>query len=164
MTWREFILEVYEKAKFEPGILARPDFRVPAASDEIDKLESQCHARLPTFLRGALLESNGVMQLLKIDDRDWFEDLWLLYPVEQMLNDNLIYRRDSELGHYAGPFQDLIVFANAGVDGILFAHSVMDGLAASEVVAWYPAELELRVLAPNLRDFLAGYLTQGIMI
>ena len=102
--------------------------------------------------------------MLAIDKSDWFENIWLLWPTPRIAMDNLVLRRESAEGAYEGPFQDLLVFANAGTDGFLFTHPVEDGVVAPNALGWYQVEVELMPLAPNLRDFVNGWLTEKILL
>jgi hypothetical protein len=164
MKWCEFISEVYAARQNVPGMASKPVSQPPAFNEDITAIELQLHAKLPTELHSLLRETNGILELMKIDVRDWFENIWLLWSVERIISDNLAFRRESAQGLYEGPFQDLLVFSNAGTDGILFAHPVTQGQVRSEVVAWYPPEVELRQIASSLKEFLEGWLLERIML
>src|SRR5438067_2438889 len=137
MNWRTFIYGMYAKQEHGDGLESKALFHPPASIQELADLESQVGTSLPADLRSVLLETNGVMSTLKIDDGDWFENMWLLWPTYQIINDNLLMRRESAAGEYEGPFQDLLVFANAGTDGILFANPIEHRVAAPNIMAWF---------------------------
>ncbi len=62
-------------------------------------------------------------------------------------------------------FDDLFFFANAGSDGILFAHPVnMEALTDPGVVAWFPIEDEVRPVAANLGDFLERWMVGELFV
>ena len=164
MKWRDFISDVYAMRHLAEGIESKAHFQPPALTQDLADLEAQLNVTLSSEFRSLLLEMNGVMSLLKIDDGDWFEDMWLLWPTHQIISENLIRRRESAEGICDGPFEDLLIFANAGSDGILFAHPIKDGAAVQAVVAWFPAEIELLPIAPTLKHFVEGWLNGQILL
>ena len=108
-----------------------------------------------------MLETNGVMDMMAIADGDWFESMWLLWQIEEVMEQNRSYRA---AGAYERDFHDLVFFAGAGTDGVLFAFPVVDGVSESRVVVWHPILDELDHLAPSLEGFLRGWLTGTISV
>ena len=164
MTWRELITGIYEGRPHQPGIAGKPEFYAAATAANIAAAEAALSASLPDSLRLLLLETNGVMDMMAIDVGDWFESMWLLWKVEEIVEQNRYYRVATEEGTYERDFGNLVFFAGAGTDGILFAFPVEDGVCAPGVVVWHPIMDELEELAPSLEDFLRGWLTSTISV
>jgi hypothetical protein len=164
MNWRELITGIYETRALQPGIAGKPQFYPPASPGDIADAEVRLNAGFPASIRALLLETNGVMEMMALDGGEWFESMWLLWTVAELVEQNLFYRAATEDGTYDRDFRDLVFFAGAGVDGILFAFPVIDRICAPRVVVWHPIMDELDELAPSLEDFLRGWLTGTISV
>lgn len=165
MHWRPFITGIYETRAQQPGIAGKPEFYPAASAADIAAAEARLSASLPASLRSLLLESNGVMDMMAIDGGDWFDSIWLMWTVAEIVEQNLFYRAATEDGTYDRDVRELVFFAGAGCDGILFAFPVMEeGVCAPAIVAWHPIDDELQELAPSLEDFLQGWLTSTISV
>jgi hypothetical protein len=161
MNWRDRVSAIYAKLPRERE--TRPAFRTPASSPQIAELESKVGGSLPAALAELLLETNGIMHELKTQG-EWIETGWLVWPVESIAEWNLRARQDWE-ADYDRYFEHLLFFADAGADGILFAHPKrLGGEFAPEVVVWVPLGDELSPFAPNLEAFLDGWVTGAIEI
>jgi hypothetical protein len=158
MNWLEFIANVYGARQHEPGTATKPRFEPPASILDVDELETRLHVSLHSDLRALLLESNGVMEMLAIDGGEWFDNMWVVWPTSEIVAKNESFRKGN-VTH-----DDLLFFASAGTDGILFANPVEKHTAQSSVVAWFPIEDELRLVAPSLREFMQGYLLDKIRL
>jgi hypothetical protein len=55
---------------------------------------------------------------------------------------------------HATRLRDAVAFADAGVDGVVFAFDV-SGIGL-EIFAWHPIAAERQVMARSLREFLFG--------
>jgi hypothetical protein len=165
MNWCKLISDIYKSRTAQPGIACAPKFYVAASAGEIADGEVRLDALLPGSIRSLLLETNGVMELIAIDGGEWFDSAWLLWPVAEIVEQNLSYRAASEDGEYDRNFDQLVFFADAGADGVLFAFPVtQDRVCAPGVVAWHPIMDELDELAPFLEDFLIGWLRGTITV
>jgi hypothetical protein len=162
MSWRELITSIYEVRRQQPGIAGKPEFYPAASAATIAEAETALNAALPGTLLSLLLETNGVMDMMAIDGGDWFESMWLLWNIKEIVEQNRSYRAASEEGTYERDFSTLLFFAGAGSDGILFAFPVEDGACSPRVVVWHPIMDELDDLAPSLEDFLRGWLMSTI--
>lgn len=158
MHWHEFITGAYKRQKHGPGIASKPVFHPPALVQDVADLEAQLNVRLSASLRSLLLETNGVMDMLAIDGGDWFENMWLLWPISEIINANLLPQTGGARSTHDSNLDDLLFFAGAGCDGILFGHPITDGrMAAPEVRVWYPLRDEAPVVAPSLKEFIQGW-------
>jgi hypothetical protein len=161
MNWRDRVSAIY--AKLPPGLETRPAFRAPASSAQVAELESKIGWALPEALADLLLESNGIMDELK-SQGEWIETGWVVWPVESIAEWNLRARREWA-ANYDRYFEHLLFFADAGSDGILFAHPKrVGGEYASDVVVWVPLGDEQSPFAPSLEAFLDGWLTGAVEI
>jgi hypothetical protein len=164
MSWRELITGIYNGRRQQPGIAGKPAFYPAASAVALAEAEAALNAALPGSLRSLLLETNGVMEMMAIDGGEWFESMWLLWKIEDVVEQNRYYRTAAEQRTYARDFSRLVFFAGAGTDGILFAFPVDEGVCAPRVVVWHPIMDELDDLAPSLEDFLRGWLTSVISV
>lgn len=164
MTWRELITGIYEGRPQQPGIAGKAEFYPGASASSIADAEAALNAALPRSLRSLLLETNGVMDMMAIDGGEWFESMWLLWKIEEIVEQNGHYRAASAEGTYDRDFTSLVFFAGAGTDGILFAFPVEGGTCAPRVMVWHPMMDELDELAASLEDFLRGWLTSTLSV
>ena len=164
MSWRDLITGIYESRPQQPGIAGKAEFYPGASAATIADAEAVLNAALPASLRSLLLESNGVMDMMAIDEGDWFESMWLFWKIEEVVEQNRQYRAASEEEKYERDFSSLVFFADAGADGIRFAFRVEDGVCAPWIVVWHPIMDELDELAPSLEAFLRGWLTSTISV
>ncbi len=164
MNWRKLITGIYESRHQQPGIAGKPEFHPGTSAASIADAEAALNSAMPASLRSLLLETNGVMDMMAIDGGDWFESMWLLWKIEEVVEQNRFFRTAHEEGKYERDFSHLVFFAGARTDGILFAFPVVDGVCDSRVVVWHPIMDELDDLAPSLEEFLRGWLTSTISV
>jgi len=138
MTWRAFIDDV--TSRVDPEFRKAPEYGPPAPPKAIERLERQLGCSLPAELRELLLEHDGVR------DGDW-----LVWSIKEMAKNNLEGWREPDLILPT----DLLAFASAGADGILFAFE--KGSPSSTIFAWDPIPHERPVLARSLRAFIEGW-------
>jgi len=129
----------------------RQEVRPPATDTEVDEAESRLQARIPSSLRSLLLETNGVMTMMSLDGEEWFEDLWTVWPLDEIIKQNL-WHREQYAGRNVSRF---VFFATAGVDGIQFGFPGTTELVDdAPVFAWYPDETHDKQMADGLSRFL----------
>jgi hypothetical protein len=164
MSWRELITGIYEGCPQKAAIARTPKLYPAASAPIIVEAEAALRTVLPDSVRSLLLETNGVMDMMAIDGGEWLETMWLLWTIQEIVEQNSSYRASSEKGEYKRDFRNLVFFAGAGTDGILFAFPVQEGVCAPRVVVWTPIMDELDELSPSLEDFLRGWLTGTISV
>jgi cell wall assembly regulator SMI1 len=165
MNWCEFVAGIYETRAGQPGIAGKPKFYPAASAGEIADAEVRLNARFPASIRSLLVETNGVMDMMAIDGGQWFDSMWLLWTVAEIVEQNGFYRAATEDGTHARDFRKLVFFAGAGCDDILFGFPVLENrVCAPRVVVWHPIMDELDELAPSLEEFLRGWLTSTICV
>jgi hypothetical protein len=136
-------------------------FRPGASSSEIKSLEIALDVRLSEELQGLLRETNGV----SAEDGSWY-----VWPTQQIIAENVAIRQQASdtandgIGYM--PFDNMLFFANAGVDGILFALPIPAGQTQTgwRVFAWYPIEDSRPCIAASLEDYLRRWLTGVLRI
>jgi len=161
MNWRELITGIYDGRPRQPGIAGRAEFNPAASAGRIADAAAALDAALPDSLRSLLLETDGVTDMMAIDGGAWFESMWLLWTVEEIELQNCDHRA---AGTRRRDFGDVVFFAGAGTDGILFAFPVTGRVCSPRVVVWHPIRDEFSDLAPSLEAFLRGWLTGTISV
>jgi hypothetical protein len=164
MNWREWITDSYAARPSPPGIAAKAEYFTAASVEAIARAEEALGVRFPVSHRDLLLETDGVMELLAIDGGDWLESMWVLWTIDEIVQDNLRIRAATSQQIPPGHFDSLLFVAGAGVDGILFGFPVENGHCLPRVVAWRPAGPVVQDLAPSLDEFLRGWLTGKITV
>jgi cell wall assembly regulator SMI1 len=122
-------------------------FTDPASEAAIRKCEEALGQKLPDDLASLLRESNGV---LGEDDVD------LVWSVERIIDDNLMFRTDPDFATLYMPFEPLLFFADAG-DGNQFAFVMRDRPA--DVFAWEHETDSRTMIAPSLASYLESAAT-----
>ena len=164
MKWCDFISDVYVRRKLVEGLESKAIFQPPASIQDVAELEAKLNTTLPAELQSLLLETNGVMSVLRIDDGEWFNDMWLLWPTTDIVDQNRHLRLATmhpydDNRRYCERADELLFIASDGADGI-FAHPVnANGVAEPSVLVWTPIGDELTPIAPSLKDFVEGWLT-----
>jgi cell wall assembly regulator SMI1 len=138
--WRSFVASLTSEATFFP----------PADETAIRKAEDRLGVRLPSELRSLYTQSNGVRGE---------HELGLIWPVEQVLEDNLMFRRHADFPRLYMPFEALLFFADAG-NGDQFAHAILAGEVRRPDVFVWDHETDGRIwAAPDLRTYLDWWLS-----
>ena len=165
MNWREFISGILENRRDDPQFKRKPTFFSPASIEGISDLEANLNTRMPPSLQSLLLETNGIMEMLSIDGGEWFDDLWVIWQIDEIIRTNLFFRGERKKGVHEREFEQLLFFAGAGCDGILFAHPINQNREADpDVVIWHPIEDELTDAAPDLQTFLKNWWTGKLSV
>jgi|ERR1022692_838804 hypothetical protein len=93
MNWCEFISEVYAARQNVPGMASKAVFQPPASNEDVTAIELQLNVNLPTDLNSLLRETNGVLEMDRTDDNDWFVNMWLLWTTSEIIEQNRHLRR-----------------------------------------------------------------------
>ncbi|MFT3768649.1 MAG: SMI1/KNR4 family protein [Minicystis sp.] len=155
MHWRQWIVESYMGRSHD----VRPEFREGATRERLVRLEDQLGCPLPMPLRAVLEETDGVRESM-CHHGTWFEIGNPVWSCDEIAEENMRIRTLTE-GPSAPPGMPEpapLYFANAGVDGILFAFLVCpSGPEDRAVYAYYPIEVEWRRISPTLEAHLRGW-------
>jgi hypothetical protein len=153
MSWREWITQSYAD-RAEP---ARSRFYVGATVESLERLATALGVCLPPFLRELLLESDGVDQLMPIDD-EWSPIHTEVWSCDRMLKENRAIRSAPHGPSRPPDGQQATPLYFANCDGTLFAFMVHDsGVMDPAVYAFDPIEREWSVVSPSLREHMRGW-------
>ncbi|MFI5272148.1 MAG: SMI1/KNR4 family protein [Ktedonobacterales bacterium] len=148
--WRELILQVVPDLESVGGQDSGPDFSPGAPPTEIQNAEARLGVELPSGLKDLLAESNGVHVIF---------GQHLIWSMDEIVKRNLEMRAEPGYGHCM-PFDHLLFFADAGVDGIQFAFAITrDGTVREHVYSWYPISDSREWVAPSLRIYIEWWLS-----
>ena len=142
--------------KLEPLV----EFGPLASNDDIESAERTLGVALPDELRAFLGGSNGATIGVRLDSGEVIPDASpLVWSLDEIVRNHGPQRPDPDQ-----PAQ-VLFFANAGVDGILFGHPIRSSLQVGlDVVIWHPILDELDVVAPSFRAWLEAWLTAAIAL
>ncbi len=164
MSWRDRITAALAQRPYPPGMAGRPEFYPAACVADIAAAQDALQATLPLSWSSLLQETDGVMDMLTIDGGDWFESMWLIWPIAELLTRNRALRAGHAKRSSGRDFSTLVCFADAGTDGIQFAFPVTAGVCRPDVMVWHPLRDTVTALAPSLEDFLGGWLSGTISV
>jgi hypothetical protein len=137
--WRNFIQSLSSDCTFNP----------PCAFASLDIAQERLQIEFPDELRALLSESDGAMG-------KW--GLGLVWPVERIVADNLLYRTNTDFRELYMPFDCLLFFADAG-NGDQFAFSICGGaIQRTDIFAWNHENDSRSWVAPSLRTYLEWWL------
>lgn len=153
--WRELIRELCADmepiADLDPG----PEFFTGASPDELKAVEQQLGVALPASLKDLLAESNGVLVCF---------GQHLIWSTDELVRRNLELLTDPGFADYM-PFDGLLFFGDAGVDGISFAFPIgRNGAMREHVFAWFPIGDSREWKAQSLRAYVEGWLTGKLTV
>jgi SMI1-KNR4 cell-wall len=140
--WRERILRWTDEATF----------RDPASDEAILACEAALGQRLPRDLADLLRETNGV---------EGEYGLGLIWPIERIREDNLMFRLSTDFAGLYMPFEPMLFFADAG-NGDQFAFVIRDRPA--DVFVWDHETDSRSMVAPNLATYLERWLDGQILV
>jgi hypothetical protein len=154
--WRELITELTRDEQPIRDLHPGPDFFPGATPDELDAVERALGVRLPESLQGLLRESNGVRVTFGTP---------LIWSTDEIVRTNRDMRDDPGYRETWMPFDRLLFFGAAGVDGILFAFPIIRGrVECDRVYAWYPIEDNRELKAESLRDYVERWLSGRLTV
>jgi len=140
VDWRSYVLSLTADAVFGP----------PADDAALRETEGRLGVLLPAELRSLYAQTNGVLGE---------HELALIWPVERLLGDNLMFRTHADFPELYMPFDPLLFFADAG-NGDQFAFTVLAGEVRRRDVFVWDHETDARVwAAPDLRLYLEWWLS-----
>ena len=165
MSWILQINASYDTAKNADGCASKAAFFPAASVDDIARAEARLKVTLPQSLRSLLLETNGVMAMLSVNKSNWFENMWLIFPIDEIVAENSRYRAGATDRPYQDNLHQVLFFAGAGCDGILFGFPMNPDLTCEQsVVVWHPMRDTLSSTAESLDAFIVGWLDGTIKV
>ena len=144
-TWREFITNLTSDFAFHP----------PARLDSIVTAESSLGVAFPEVLKNLLQESDGI---------EGEYGLGLIWNVERITKDNLIFRQSPDFKNLYMYFDQLLFFADAG-NGDQFAFAILNGeIRNPDIFVWDHENDSRRWAAPSLDLYLEWWINGSLKI
>ncbi len=111
--------------------------------------------KFPDELWLALQETNGLTANY---------GAWLVWPIERIIKDNLLFRTKAEFRKLYMPFDHLLFMGEAG-DGDQFAYTILEGEIRKTDIYLWDHELDNREwFARSLEDYLTRWLSKKRMM
>jgi hypothetical protein len=154
--WREFIREHHPELESIAGNEPGPKFASGATPQDIQLVEQHLGVHLPDTLKELLAESNGVLVVFGTH---------LIWTTDEIVQRNLEMRQTQSYQEIYMPFEHLLFFADAGVDGIQFAFGIIQGQIKREhVYSWNPIDDSREWQAPSLKTYIEWWLSGKLKI
>lgn len=133
--WTQLVAQHYGDHEFRPGATVR----------ELEAADASLGVALPQDLRDFLLESNGAFGPYS---------LRLVWPHDQIVRDNLMFRSSPDFRDLYMPFDPLLFFGDAG-NGDQFAFVIVAGaVRMPDVFVWNHENDSRTWVAPDLRRYI----------
>jgi len=132
-----------------PGVTI---LRPPASASSLSEAAGRLGHELPAELMSLLSESDGV---------EGEYGMGLIWPIDQILKENLALREDVDLARLYMPFGSLLFFGDAG-NGDLFA--LVPHTGRPDVFAWNHENDSRTWVASRLGQYLEWWLTGKIVL
>lgn len=143
--WSELVRRLSPDCHFGP----------PANVFLIGQAEHTLAVRLPDELRTALTEADGFFGEYSLP---------LVWPLQQIVDDNLRFRRHRDFAKLYMPFDHLLFFGDAG-NGDQFAYSILAGeIRRTDVFAWNHEDDSRTWVAPDLATYIEWWLMGRIKL
>jgi hypothetical protein len=131
------------------------EFCEPAAYMQIAEAEQVLALKFPDELSSLLRESNGIHGSY---------GLGLVWPIERIREDNLMFRSDEGFRELYMPFDPLLFFGDAG-NGDQFAFAIHAGvIRRTDVFGWSHEDDSRTWQAPSLAKYLEWWATGKIKL
>lgn len=131
-------------------------FTIPATKSEIGQLQKELSIKFPDELLELLSETNGVF------------DKWecpMIWPISQIMKDNLFYRNFEGYNDIYMPFDHLFFFSDAGNGDLFFYSIVKNGTVEKrDIYVWNHEDDSRTWVASSLKDFIEGWITGRIKV
>jgi hypothetical protein len=135
MAWRELIGTAFSDAKFY----------IPASVKEIGHAEQELGVEFSRELRELLLETNGASANYGAP---------LVWPVDEIIEQNRHFRASRDFAKLYKPFSDLLFFGAEG-NGDQFAYRILEGRISDPSIYEWDHETDGRTLfASGLEDYV----------
>ena len=155
LTWRTHIIEGYASRAHE----SRPEFKEGVSSGRLDEIEKALDVRIPRPLRDLLQETDGVDESLCING-EWMVVHAPVWTCDEIVaeNESILRNDPSRPRSPAAPDARPFYFADAGVDGIVFAFFVgVEQRDDPGVYGYDPMDREWTRISPSLEEHLRGW-------
>jgi hypothetical protein len=149
-VWRQFIRDRHPELEPIGGAEPGPEFFPGATPQELEAVERQVGVLLPASLKELLAESNGVLSIFGTH---------LIWTTGEIVRTNREMRVSPGYQERYMPFEPLLFFADAGVDGIRFAFGLIQGqIKREDIYSWNPIDDSRKWQAPSLKTYIDWWL------
>jgi hypothetical protein len=160
--WLTIITESMASAE-DPECPSRAAAKPGATALDLAQLESACGMKVPEPLRELLIQSNGIME--ETDFGSGFEEnYWIIEPTDEIPARFDALRPENEVDDRHAAAAGLFFFGGPGTDGVCFGFGDGVRYAKDAVVAYAPIGREVTLMAPDLRTFLQGWLSERLVV
>ena len=143
--WRELISNQSPAAKFSPSV----------AVGALAQAQIALNVQFPAELVDVLRESDGIQGEY---------GLGLLWPLAQVVTENLKFRTQVDFRTLYMPFDHLLFFADAG-NGDQFAFTILEGqIRRSDIFVWNHETDSRTWVAPSLETYFDWWLSGRIKV
>ena len=126
-------------------------FYPPAGLQKILDAEEKLGIKLPDELISALQETNGITANY---------GAWLVWPIERIIEDNLMFRSNGDFSKLYMPFDHLLFIGEAG-NGDQFAYGIVGGEILNTDIYLWDHEMDSREwFAASLKDYVQKWLSK----
>jgi len=154
--WRELIRECHADLEPIAGEDPDPEFFAGVPPGELASVERQLGVQLPGSLSSLLAETNGAYAVFGTR---------LIWPTGEIVRRNREMRTAPRYQSGYMPFEHLLFFADAGVDGIQFAFGIIqEAIEREDVCAWNPYDDSREWKAPSLKTYIEWWLDGKIKV
>jgi len=144
MEWKSYISSISDEYFYKD----------PANDVELALIKENLNVELPEELLQLFQESNGVFDECQCP---------LIWSINQIVEDNLHYRSEEYRDRYM-PFDHLLFFSDAG-NGDVFGYAIINGvIQTSRIYVWNHEDDSRSCVAPSLKYFIKGWITDEISI
>ena len=155
MFWKEY-LQNFSSAK-TPGFDLK--FYPPMDEINLEMAEKKLEDKFPQELRNLYLETNGIGLVLLTGNQEG-ESLigYLIWPLEQVITENLNFRSDVVLKKIYRSFNNFLFFSDAG-NGDQYAYLIKNdnSEANNQIFRWDHEDDARRFFAGSLQEFFNSY-------
>ena len=130
-------------------------FMPPAQSEDIAAAERELERSLPLALALVLNESNGVFGEY---------ELGLVWPLERIVRDNLLFWPNREFKNLYMPFDHLLFFGDAGNGDQFFIPLIDEDLEKQDVYVWNHENDSRTWVAPSIPKYIEWWLDGSIKV
>jgi hypothetical protein len=153
--WRAAIRKCQPPLEPIAGNDSGPEFFPGATPEDLAAVEQQLGVNLPASLRELLCETNGVLVMF---------GQHLIWSTDEIVRRNVEMRTPAYQEGYM-PFDHLLFFGDAGVDGIQFAFAINKGkIQREDVYMWNPYDDTRAWEATSLRMYIEWWLGGKIKV
>jgi SMI1 / KNR4 family (SUKH-1) len=139
------------------------EFYEPAQSKLFEEFKQTFKTELPDSLKSLYVQTNGVGELLKINESPLLIG-YLILKLEDLITQNLELRQNESFAELYMPFDCLLFFSNAG-NGDYFGFRVLNNMIEWDEIYCWNHETDERIrVANNLFDFLTKWVKGEIKI